>query len=247
MQVKKDKEERFQLPESNSDSKQSKQHDDQLNKQMLLNCLRDIKRGQEAVMTILEFLLKRDGLLIDDCTSTSEGSRSPDTARADLLLAHIHDRVPDIQLPPEPSSNSLILLNSPPLAPLAPEDSTVSPTRKPSENGPKRNSKQSLLWKPTLNLKAEEVKQGEVKQGESSHGTLSSSRTTWGNSKSGSTLDNRPRLDSITESSRESTQPGRIHPRGERLRTQWVDQHDKPSELNVGERRFKAREDSRIN
>jgi len=242
MQVKKDKEERFQLPESNSDSKQSKQHDDQLNKQMLLNCLRDIKRGQEAVMTILEFLLKRDGLLIDDCTSTSEGSRSPDTARADLLLAHIHDRVPDIQLPPEPSSNSLIPFNSQTLDPLAPEVLTMLPTRKSSGNGLKRNSKQSLLWKPTLNLRAEVVKQGE-----SSHGTLSSSRTTWGNSKSGSTLDNRPRLDSITESSRESTQPGRIHPRGERLRTQWVDQHDKPSELNVGERRFKAREDSRIN
>jgi len=242
MQVKKDKEERFQLPESNSDSKQSKQHDDQLNKQMLLNCLRDIKRGQEAVMTILEFLLKRDGLLIDDCTSTSEGSRSPDTARADLLLAHIHDRVPDIKLPPETSSNSLILLNSPTLDPLAPEESTVSPTRKPSGNRPKRNSKQSLLWKPTLNPRAEVVKQGE-----SSHGTLSISRTTWRNSKCGSTLDNRQRLDSITESSRESTQPGRIHPRGERLRTQWVDQHDKPSELNVGERRFKAREDSRIN
>jgi len=206
MQVEEGSEERLELTESYPDNKQSKQHDDQ---QMLMNCLRDLKRGQQAVINILDFLIKSDGSFIDDWTSPSGGPPPDDTARANILLAPIHDRVPDNQLPPEQSSESLKLLNCPTLDSVAPDNSTASRTRKPSGTGrPKRKSKQSLLCKPILNLRHEDVKQGE-----STYSTIPSSSNTWGNSKSSSTSDNGQRMEWLIESSRESTQPGHIHPR----------------------------------
>jgi len=224
MQVEEGNEERLELTESYPDNKQSKQHDDQ---QMLMNCLRELKRGQQAVINILEFLLKREGSLIDDWTSISVGSRSPDDiARADKHLALIHDnRVPEKQLQSEQSSKSLELLNGLTIDSEAPDNSTASRTRKPSGTGrPKRKPKQSLLRQPTLNLRDEDVKQGEP-----TSGTLTSSSNTRGNSKAGSTSD---RMDWQTESSRESTQLGRIH---RTLRgSQRVGQHDKLGEAREG-------------
>jgi len=199
MQVKEDTEERLELTESYPDNKQSRQHDDQ---QMLMRCLRELKRGQQAVINILEFLLKKDGLLIDDWTSTNWGSRSAETARVSVHLDHIDDRVPDDQL----QSEQPLLMNSPTLDPVALDKSTSSRTRKPLGTGrPKIKSRQSLLKKPTMNLRGEDAKQGEL-----TYGTLPSSGNTWGNSKS-STSDSGPRMGWLSESSRESTQPGRVY------------------------------------
>jgi len=89
------------------DNKQSDPHDDQLfDMQKLSDLMRQVKRGQEAQMSILRYLLKRDGSLRDEGTPSTgeEGSRSRSpgkTVKADILVGLVLDGHP---LPDQSSS-----------------------------------------------------------------------------------------------------------------------------------------------
>jgi len=185
---------------------------DQLTKQMLRKSLREVEKGQQAVIKILEFLLNRNGLLIDDWRSSSGGSPTPNgTARADILLAQIPDQIPDKQPSPEQSSQSCISLKDLSPDPPSPEKSIASRTRKSSVTGRRRRP---LLEKPTWNQREESVKQGEP--------TYTLSSPTFGSS---STLDSGRRMPRLSECSQESTQSGCVHP--SLCGLQSVGQHDK--------------------
>jgi len=188
---------------------------DQLTKQMLRKSLREVEKGQQAVIKILEFLLNRNGSLIDDCRSSSGGSRTPtDTARADILLAQIPDQIPDKQPSPEQSSQSCMSSKDLSHDPPSPEKSIASRPRKSSVTGRRRRT---LLEKPTLNQRGESVKQGEP--------TYTLSSTTSGTWKSSRTLDSGRRMSRLSECSQESTQSGCVHP--SLCGLQSVGQHDK--------------------
>jgi len=179
---------------------------DQLTKQMLRKSLREVEKGQQAVIKILEFLLNRNGSLIDDWRSSSGGSRTPnDTARVNIHLDQFLEQIPDEQPSPEQSLNDLSL------DPLSPEKSIASRTRKSSVTGRRRRP---LLKKPTWNQRDESVKQGEP--------TYTHSSPTW---KSGSTLDSGRRMSRLSECSQESTQSGCVHP--SLCGLQSVGQHDR--------------------
>lgn len=202
---------------------EDKEERDQLTKQMLRESLREVEKGQQAVIKILEFLLNRNGSLIDDWRSSSGGSRTPnDTARAEILLAHIREQIPDKQPSPEQSSQSCISLKDLSPDPLSPEKSIASPTRKSLGTGRRRRP---LLEKPTWNQRDESVKQGEPTY------TLSSPTGTW---ESSSTLDSWPRMPRLSECSQESTQSGCVHP--SLCGLQSVGQHDRLGVANYGGR-----------
>jgi len=96
------------MSESDYDNKQPDPHDDRLvDTQKLWKWMREVKKGQQAQMNILKYLLKRDGLLLDDGTQSTgdEGSRSPgDTAKVDVHVGLVHECILDKQPLPESSS-----------------------------------------------------------------------------------------------------------------------------------------------
>jgi len=89
------------------DNKQSDPHDGQIfDMQKLSELMRQVKRGQEAQMNILRYLLKKDGSLLDEGTPSTgeEGSRSRsplETIKADIHVGLVLDRHP---LPDQSSS-----------------------------------------------------------------------------------------------------------------------------------------------
>jgi len=112
------------MSESEYDNKQPDPHDDQLvDTQKLWKWIREVRRGQQAQMNILKYLLKRDGSLLDDGAQSTgeEGSRSPgETAKVDLHVGLLHERILDKQRLPEsssplepPSSNQNLELSTP--------------------------------------------------------------------------------------------------------------------------------------
>jgi len=104
------------MSESDYDNKQPDPNE-LVETQKLWKWMREIKRGQEAQMKIIKYLLRRDGLLVDEGTPSTgeEGSRSSgETRKVDVLVGLVHECILDKQPLPSPleppsSNNNLDL------------------------------------------------------------------------------------------------------------------------------------------
>jgi len=94
------------MSESDYDNKQQDPHE-LVDTQKLCKWMQEVRRGQQAQMNILKYLLKRDGLRLDEGTPSTgeEGSRSPgETPEVDILVGLVHERILDEKPLPESSS-----------------------------------------------------------------------------------------------------------------------------------------------
>jgi len=71
-------------------------------RQQIANWMREMVKGQEAQMKILNHLLERDGSLVDEVTRSTGDEETPST---ELHLAVQLERIPDQQQLPEQTSN----------------------------------------------------------------------------------------------------------------------------------------------
>jgi len=131
---------------------QSDTHDDQLvNMQKLSIWLREVERGHQAEINILKYILTRDRSFFDE--------RIPgETARADIYLDPIYERVQDKQQLSEQSSTELEQPLSNQNRDLsAAEKFTASRARKPSRAGRHTSIKSSPILQ-TRQFKPDDVR-----------------------------------------------------------------------------------------